>query len=136
MQMVNVQDGWLVMSINHGTGGADTYAYRTHDGGVTWAEAAPLTEAQWLLDRAVFLDDQRAVLVIAKFNDAPVFVTDDGGETWTQADFSLDEGDTVEETINIYTVQDSLYVQVRIAQSEDCPIFRTDDGGQTWQLDE
>jgi hypothetical protein len=136
MQLVNAQDGWLAMSLNHGVGGADTYVYRTHDGGVTWTEATPLTEAQWLIEQVAFLDDQRAVLAIAKFNDAPVFVTVDGGETWTQADFPLDEGDTVEETVNIYAEQDTLYVQVRTALSEGYQIFRSDDGGQTWQLDE
>jgi hypothetical protein len=136
MQLVNAQDGWLAMSMNHGVGGADTYVYRTHDGGVTWTEAAPLTEAQWLIERAAFLDGQRAVLAIAKLNGASVFVTSDGGETWTQASFPLDEGDTVDETVNIYAEQDSLYVQVRTALAEGYQTFRSDDSGQTWQLDQ
>lgn len=33
MQMVDAQNGWLAATYGHGVGGADTYVYRTHDGG-------------------------------------------------------------------------------------------------------
>lgn len=31
-------NGWFVFAIGHGVGGADTYVYRTRDGGRTWQE--------------------------------------------------------------------------------------------------
>lgn len=95
MEMVSVQDGWMVVSISHGAGAnADNYVYRTHDGGRTWQEAAKLEEAGRYPCAAGFFDDLHAIVGTEQFDGAPVFVTRDGGENWERAVFSpLDNPD-------------------------------------------
>ncbi|WP_298020461.1 hypothetical protein [uncultured Dysosmobacter sp.] len=92
LEMVSAGDGWLMLSLESGVAGMDTYIYRTHDGGQTWAEAAPLPEEAWLPAQAAFLDDSHAVITTKVFDGAPVYTTADGGQTWTEAVLPLPEG--------------------------------------------
>lgn len=96
MQMVSAEDGWMVVSVNHGIGAnADNYVYRTHDGGATWQEAAKLEEAARYPCAVGFFDGLHAAVGIERFDGAPVFVTHDGGESWERADlFLLDDPDS------------------------------------------
>lgn len=88
MEMVSVLEGWMVASVSHGIGAsADNYVYRTHDGGVTWQEAAKLEEAGRYPSAVGFFDDLHAIVGIELFDGAPVFVTRDGGESWERAEF-------------------------------------------------
>ncbi len=93
MEMVSVLEGWMVVSVSHGIGAnADNYVYRTHDGGVTWQEAAKLEEAGRYPCAVGFFDDLHAIVGIELSDGAPVFVTRDGGESWERAEFPAPVG--------------------------------------------
>ncbi len=95
MQMVDAQNGWLAATYGHGVGGADTYVYRTHDGGGTWTETGQLLQAAWWPSKTAFFDNEHAIISIGRFNGSPVLITHDGGETWNRADLPF-YGDTWE----------------------------------------
>ncbi len=73
MAMVSANDGWLAATYGNGVANADTYIYRTHDGGKTWNETTQIKEAMWYPNQVLFLDNQHAIVAIGLFVDAPIF---------------------------------------------------------------
>ena len=88
MGFTTAREGWAVVGVGAGVGSADTYFYRTHDGGYTWTEYSH-PDTQWYIERAAFSDPDHGVLCEGLFNRAPIYVTSDGGETWRELDISL-----------------------------------------------
>lgn len=81
--LVSAADGWLTATYGRGVAAADTYVYRTEDGGTTWTEATP-PDTAWHLSAVGFLSAQRAILAERRFDGAPVHFTADGGRTWEE----------------------------------------------------
>ena len=79
-------NGWFVFAIGHGVGGADTYVYRTRDGGRTWQETGRM---MWYPSYTYFIDSYTGFLGQSYFNDAPIFRTTDGGLTWEEITLPL-----------------------------------------------
>ena len=88
MGFTTAREGWAVVGVGAGVGSADTYFYRTHDGGYTWTEYSH-PDTQWYIERAAFSDPDHGVLCEGLFNRAPIYVTWDGGQTWRELDISL-----------------------------------------------
>ena len=82
--LVTAQCGWLAVTYGRGVAAADTYVYRTADGGKTWTETPAAPGTHWHLAGTDFIDSQRAMVAGANFAGAPVFYTADGGRTWRQ----------------------------------------------------
>lgn len=80
--LVTAQCGWLVATYGRGVAAADTYVYRTADGGKTWTETPAAPGTPWHLAATDLIDPQRAMVAGANFAGAPVFYTADGGTTW------------------------------------------------------
>lgn len=87
MGFTTASEGWAVVGVGAGVGNADTYFYRTHDGGHTWTEYSH-PDSQWYMERAAFSDPDHGVLCEGLFVDAPIYVTLDGGETWRELEIS------------------------------------------------
>ena len=87
MGFTTASEGWAVVGVGAGVGNADTYFYRTHDGGHTWTEYSH-PDSQWYMERAAFSDPDHGVLCEGLFVDAPIYVTSDGGETWRELEIS------------------------------------------------
>ena len=91
-------EGWLVAGIGRGAGSADTYVYRTADGGRTWRETVNPGQALGLTLRYPVqlytgLTPGFALVAFERFNgEGPVFRTTDWGETWERLDIPLPEG--------------------------------------------
>ena len=81
-RMVNGREGWLVASSGRGMGNADTYAYRTEDGGMTWREVSVPEEEHWYPSAVGFISGDRLIIAYQVFDDSPAYITKDGGETW------------------------------------------------------
>lgn len=91
-------EGWLVMGIGRGAGSADTYVYRTADGGHTWRETGNPGQALGLTLRYPVrlytgLTPGFALVAFERFNgQGPVFRTTDWGATWEHLGIPLPEG--------------------------------------------
>ena len=131
-KLVSPDDGWLVACWGHGTGGADTYVYRTSDGGMTWTETT-MPGLSWHTCAVGFLSPDRLIVAQELFEGAPIFLTKDGGETWEEI--------SIPETGNVMAAGD-IYVygnEVQIALFGDGSSTWTmvsEDLGDTWKLDE
>lgn len=135
MEMVSALEGWMVVSVNHGVGaGADNYVYRTQDGGVTWREAAKLAEAGRCPCAAAFFDGLHAVVGIERFEDTPVFVTRDGGESWERADLSLLDDPDSWQAYNIFRSGDGISIELCRGAGDDTEYRQvvSRDWGETW----
>ena len=130
--LVSATDGWLTATYGRGVAAADTYVYRTEDGGKTWMEVTS-PETSWHLSAVGFLSPDRAILAERRFDGAPVHFTTDGGETWTElplpegayeVEAILRDGDTV-----LMAVSDSL-------GAESGWLMRSSDLGDTWETEE
>ena len=89
--MVDGLNGWFVFSIGQGVAHADTYVYRTRDGGRTWQETGRPDPARmmWYPSYTYFIDSYTGFLGQSYFNDAPIFRTTDGGLTWEEITLPL-----------------------------------------------
>jgi photosystem II stability/assembly factor-like uncharacterized protein len=91
MEFINTLDGWAVTGPSgYSSSGAPTarggVLYRTTNGGASWVRASGLPQSdQFALP--TFFGSQVGVVLAnpqgASGPSSPVFVTDDGGETWT-----------------------------------------------------
>lgn len=130
--LVSAADGWLTATYGRGVAAADTYVYRTEDGGTTWTEATP-PDTAWHLSAVGFLSAQRAILAERRFDGAPVHFTADGGRTWEE--IPLPDGAYEVEAI----LQDRDTVLLVISSSLDAEsgwLMRSGDLGDTWETEE
>ena len=86
VRMVNEKDGWLVVTYGRGVANADTYVYKTSDGGKTWKECTPPPLPHYGYVSAIgFINEERLLIAGWRFNGFPPLVfTADGGSTWTE----------------------------------------------------
>lgn len=135
MAMVSVDDGWLVATYGNGVANADTYIYRTHDGGTSWNETKQLEQAMWYPNHVLFIDDQNAVITIGSFADAPIFQTSDGGMTWELVKLPLEDG--MWEAQELTAIQDGILLTVtdRGQNPATMKTLFSKDNGKTWLLE-
>lgn len=135
MKMVSAREGWMVVSVSRGAGAnADNYVYRTQDGGVTWREAAKLEEAVRYPCAVEFFDGLHAVVGIERFEDAPVFVTRDGGESWERAGLSLLDDPDSWQAYNIFRSGEWISIELCRGAGDDTEYRQvfSRDWGKTW----
>lgn len=82
-RLVSPTDGWLVACYSRGVAAADTYVYKTTDGGETWVETGRPAEG-WLVGAVGFLSRDRLIVAKRLFDGAPCAITTDGGDTWEE----------------------------------------------------
>ena len=130
-QYVSASDAWLVVTYGRGVAAADTYVYRSEDGGVTWREMTK-PPTSWHLSSVGFISPDCLIVASRLFDGAPVFITRDGGENWEeiplpegayQAEEITYDGETI--TITVSTVSDS-------ADLEEGWLLRSSDLGASW----
>ena len=129
--MTSAENGWLVASVGAGVAHADTYVYRTCDGGRTWQETGRPEEALWYPSCVAFLDDDRAIMGIGRLNGAPVYMTEDGGETWSELELPLpDDGLTYEVGGIVFYGACGV---ITLHRENGYTAVITDDYGKTWR---
>ena len=138
--MVDGLNGWFVFTIGPAAGNADTYVYRTHDGGRTWTETGRPTmvseteTVHWFPSCACFVTDKIGFLGFSHFNGAPVFRTTDGGATWERITLPL--SDESWELSKMYSSGSSVLAVMtgyRSGEPESALLFSRD-SGQTWEI--
>ena len=127
-KLVSPTDGWLVACYGRGVAAADTYVYRTEDGGMTWTEVAkPGTD--WHIADVGFLSPDRLIVAQKLFDGAPCFITKDGGKSWEEIELP----DTQVLDIGIFSDADVVYMD--IGAHEGGPATSSmisSDWGDTW----
>lgn len=138
--MVDGLNGWFVFTIGRGVGNADTYVYRTHDGGRTWTETGRPTmvseteTVHWFPSCAHFVTDEIGFLGFSHFNGAPVFRTTDGGATWARITLPL--SDESWELSKMYSAGSNVLAVMtgyRSGEPESALLFSRD-AGETWEI--
>ena len=138
--MVDGLNGWFVFTIGRGVGNADTYVYRTHDGGRTWTETGRPTmvseteTVHWFPSCACFVTDEIGFLGFSHFNGAPVFRTTDGGATWARITLPL--SDESWELSKMYSAGSNVLAVMtgyRSGEPESALLFSRD-AGETWEI--
>ena len=133
--MVDGLNGWFVFTIGHGVGGADTYVYRTYDGGRTWAETGrpDPQEMYWYPSCTYFVNNLVGFIGQSNFNGYPVFRTTDGGATWER--IALPLSDQEWELSKMYSAGSNVLAVMtgyRSGEPESALLFSRD-AGETWE---
>ena len=131
---VSASDAWLTVTYGRGVAAADTYVYRSEDGGETWREVTrPPTS--WHLSAVGFLDEDTLIVASRLFDGAPVYITRDGGETWEE--IPLPEGAYQAESVSYDGETVSIYVSASAAFADGDPgwVLRSTDLGATWNTE-
>lgn len=126
--MVDAEAGWAL------TG---TSVLRTTDGGETWADVTPETEAGATIAAESFLDAGKAWFTIARENASTlvVFRTANGGESWRRNVIKMSYTPLGALLNFIDTNHGWLLVHHGVAMgSEEVEVYRTVDGGGSWTL--
>ncbi len=134
--MVDGLNGWFVFTIGRGIGNADTYVYRTYDGGRTWAETGrpDPQEMHWYPSCSCFVNNLVGFLGFSHFSDAPVFRTTDGGATWER--IALPLSDQEWEMSRMYASGSGVLAVMtgyRSGEPESAVLFSRD-AGETWEI--
>ncbi len=131
-RLVSQTDGWLVACCPRGVSSADTYVYKTEDGGVTWIETARPEEG-WLVGAVGFINPERLIVAKRLFDGAPCFITKDSGGTW-------DEIPLPGENLQVRSITvDGSTVSMEVGPSEASPewyVMTSRDLGDTWETAE
>lgn len=124
LQFVNDTVGFVA-----GPGGG---IYKTVDGGATWKRVNSQTEGEeYYLNHVFFLNEQIGWVGgfdndFSAFTPAPLFYTNDGGETWTDIDW-VDE-ERFNDQITFYN--ENLGYAIGRTNGN---LYRTTDGGSSWE---
>jgi photosystem II stability/assembly factor-like uncharacterized protein len=130
--LVSSTEGWLVVSYSQGVAVADTYVYRTADGGLTWTETSAPECAEssdnytWLPDQLGLISTDRLLIAYRHFTGTPVFLTKDGGATWE----ALDMPRGVSYEVESVQVEGNT---ITITLSGDAGRMVSTDQGDTWE---
>ena len=120
-----LQGIWFINDNVGFAGGWNNYFIKTTDGGINWTPVACGTNV-WYYTDVVFWDDNNGV-ACASMNstDQCVFVTADGGTTWTQATSGI--------AVNLmgisYADQNTLF-----AVNTSGNVYKSTDGGHNWTV--
>lgn len=130
-QYVSASDAWLVVTYGRGVAAADTYVYRSEDGGVTWREMTK-PETSWHLSTVGFISPDCLIVASRLFDGAPVFITRDGGENWEE--IPLPEGAYQAEAVAYDGEAITIAVSASVSFAEWDPgwTIRSSDLGETW----
>lgn len=127
-QMVSKDDGWLVVTYGRGVAAADTYVYKTSDGGKTWNECTPPPLSHYgYVSNIGFIDEERLLIGGRTFNDAPLVFTADGGSSWRKIP-------TPELSAELKSVKIEDNVVTIILGWKSFWIMRSEDLGDTWEV--
>lgn len=134
--MVDGLNGWFVFTIGRGTANADTYVYRTYDGGRTWAETGrpDPREIYWYPSCTYFINNLVGFIGQSSFNGYPVFRTTDGGESWERITLPL--SDESWELSKMYASGSGVLAVMtgyRSGEPESAVLFSRD-AGETWEI--
>lgn len=106
-KLVSPAEGWLAACYSRGVAAADTYVYKTSDGGMTWTEVA-MPGISWHIADVGFLSPERLIVAQRLFDGAPCFITKDGGQSWEEVELP----DAVVVDIGFFTDADVVYMDV------------------------
>ncbi|MDE7219645.1 MAG: hypothetical protein K2O45_08510 [Oscillospiraceae bacterium] len=130
-QLVSETDGWLVACYERGVAAADTYVYRTEDGGMNWTEVT-MPGTNWHIADVGFLSPDRLIVAQRLFNGAPCFITKDGGESWEEIE--LPDRQVLD--IGIFSDLDAIYMDVGTHEGDLAAFCMISfDMGDTWTVD-
>lgn len=73
-------------------GGWNNYFIKTTDGGATWSDVTVGTGIWYFTDIEFWDADNGVAAAAMSGTDMPIFITDDGGDTWTQATSGISQG--------------------------------------------
>lgn len=125
-KLVSETEGWLVACYGRGVAAADTYVYRTEDGGRHWTEVT-MPGTSWHIADVGFLSPDRLIVAQRLFEGAPCFLTKDGGESWELVNMPW-VGAEVE---SIYAAGDSVQMILQ-EDGTSAWVMTSDDLGDTW----
>ena len=131
---VSASGAWLAVTYGRGVAAADTYVYRSEDGGETWREVAK-PPTSWNLSAVGFLNEDAMIVASRLFDGAPVYITRDGGETWEE--IPLPEGAYQAESVAYDGETVSIYVSASATFAYWDPgwVLRSTDLGATWSTE-
>lgn len=108
---------------------------RTIDGGATWSSVGPeLSEEDQALefrDVQAWSSDEAVILSIGEGPDSRVYVTSDGGETWTQS-FTNEEPTAFYNCLAFESAEHGLAISDPVDGK--FRLIETTDGGETWSI--
>ena len=130
-ELVSPTDGWLVTCYASGES-ADTYVYKTADGGITWTEVS-MPGTNWHIAAVGFLTPDRLIVAQQLYEgEAPCLITKDGGETWEKVDLP---------DVQVLSIgpagPNTQTIVMEVGRYEEGPVtcfMRSPDMGDTWYL--
>ena len=127
-RLVSETDGWLVACYERGVAAADTYIYKTEDGGMNWTEVT-MPGTSWHIADVGFLSPERLIVAQRLFDGAPCFITKDGGETWVEIELP----DT--QVLSIGSIADTVYMDIGAHESDPATFTMTSSNmGDSWTV--
>ena len=127
-KMVSPTEGWLVACYGRGVAAADTYVYKTSDAGLNWTEVT-MPGTSWHIADVGFLNPDRLIVAQRLFNDAPCFITKDGGETWEEIELPDVQ------VLSIDSIADTVYMDIGAHESDPATFTMTSsDMGDNWTI--
>ena len=132
---IHMQDettGWALVQVEK-----DTPANRilhSSGGGETWLDTTPV-ELPGGINRAFFLDGVHAWGIQQEIDGAVVWITSDGGESWTRSK-PLEIFETSSTSITFVDEENGWLFAGEPAGMHKVPttVYRTNDGGSNWQI--
>ena len=147
IDFLDAQHGWLAFDKDHGFGHFQVVLMSTSDGGKTWQQLLDTTEgpASGLPDlwpKHFKFTDTLHGWVTGNENNAPdvrLYVTSDGGKTWSHAKIPTLPNATYSESYGPF-FRDNKYGTLPVLFGNDTgdgqylTVYRTTDGGKTWTM--